>query len=59
MRVLAELKELIVERMDPDLVLELLDISTEELCDAFEMKIEEHRELFEDLEEDADGISSI
>lgn len=36
---LAELKEALKARYDPDEVLELLDISTEELIEAFEDKI--------------------
>lgn len=36
---LEELKELLKERVDPDLLLEELDLSTEELVDRFEDKI--------------------
>lgn len=39
-RTLEELKELLKERVDPDLLLEELNISTEELVDRFEDKIE-------------------
>lgn len=39
-RTLEELKELLKERVDPDLLLEELSISTEELVDRFEDKIE-------------------
>jgi NAD(P)-dependent dehydrogenase (short-subunit alcohol dehydrogenase family) len=38
---LEELCELLKERVDPDLLLEELDISTEELVDRFEDKIEQ------------------
>lgn len=37
---LEELKELLKERVDPDLLLEELNISTEELVDCFGEKIE-------------------
>lgn len=49
-----ELKEKIIEQIDPDLFVELLNISTEELCEAFHDRIEENRGVFEDLEEDED-----
>ena len=39
-RTLEELKQLLKERVDPDLLLEELNISTEELVDRFEDKIE-------------------
>lgn len=38
---LEELKEQLKERVDPDLLLEELNISTEELVDRFEDKIEQ------------------
>lgn len=38
---LEELSELLKERVDPDLLLEELNISTEELVDRFEDKIEQ------------------
>lgn len=38
---LEELKEQLKDRVDPDLLLEELDISTEELVDRFEDKIEQ------------------
>lgn len=37
---LEELKELLIERVDPDLLLEELGLSTEDLVDRFEDKIE-------------------
>lgn len=37
---LMELKELLKERVDPDLLLEELGLSTEDLVDRFEDKIE-------------------
>ena len=49
---LEELKELITARCDPDEVVELLDISTEDLLEYFEDKLIEHRHKFKDLEND-------
>lgn len=40
MTTLEELKELLKERVDPDLLLEELGLSTEDLVDRFEDKIE-------------------
>lgn len=45
---LKELKEHVTQRYDPDEVVEILDISTEELLEYFEDKLELKRKLFED-----------
>ena len=37
---LEELKELLIERVDPDLLLEELELSSEDLVDRFEDRIE-------------------
>jgi hypothetical protein len=52
-----ELQERAAERLDPDELVELLDISSEELVEAFPDKIEEHyeqlvQELFDEFGED-------
>lgn len=51
MKTLPELKEYIIGNFDPDLVVEILEITTEELLDNFEDKFWERRHKFE---EDAD-----
>lgn len=38
---LEELKQLLIERVDPDLLLDELEISTEEMVERFEDKIQE------------------
>lgn len=48
---LAELKELIAERYDPDEFVDMLDISTEMLVEAFEDLIIEKRSKFDGYEE--------
>lgn len=45
---LEELKEHVCQRYDPDELVEMLDISTEELLEYFEDKLESKRKLFED-----------
>ena len=45
---LAELKEKIVQLYDPDDIIEALEISTEELLDAFEEKLADNVLKFED-----------
>jgi hypothetical protein len=52
-----EIQERAAERLDPDELVELLDISSEELVEAFPDKIEEHyeqlvQELFDEFGED-------
>lgn len=49
---LEELKEKIADNYDPDLVLEALQITTEDLVEAFEDKVIENRHKFKDLEEE-------
>lgn len=44
-----ELKEWLIHTFDPDELVELLDISSEQLLDRFEDKVEEH---FERLSEE-------
>jgi|TARA_R100000951_G_scaffold177_2_gene793 hypothetical protein len=39
-RTIEELVEYLVEFYDPDLVVEILEITTEELCDRFDDKLE-------------------
>lgn len=46
-----DLKELIVENYDPDIVIELLDLSTEALLDRFEDVMWDRRYQFSDLYE--------
>jgi len=46
-----DLKELIVENYDPDVVIELLDLSTETLLDRFEDVMWDRRYQFSDLYE--------
>jgi hypothetical protein len=52
MLTLLELKERIIEHYDPDLVVEVLEISTEQLLNTFEDELEAHRHKFKDLEEE-------
>jgi hypothetical protein len=52
-----EIQERAAERLDPDELVELLDISSEELVEAFPDKIEEHyeqlvQELFDEFGQD-------
>jgi len=46
-----ELKERILQEYDVDLLCEVLDISAEELLDAFEYRLLQNLHKFEDLEE--------
>lgn len=55
-----ELQERAAERLDPDELVELLDISSEELVEAFPDKIEEHyeqlvQELFDEFGTDEEA----
>ena len=45
-----ELKEKIADNYDPDLIVEVLQITTEELLDAFEDRLRDNRNKFIDLE---------
>lgn len=47
MLTLEELKERIVAQYDPDLIVEILEISTEELLENFENKLLDKRDKFE------------
>jgi hypothetical protein len=54
-----ELQERLAERRDPDEIVELLDISSDELTEAFPDKVEEHydelvQELFDEFGEEGD-----
>jgi len=54
MLILEEIKEKL-KQYDPSLLLEILDISSDELVERFEDKIEEREEYFgKDLEEEED-----
>lgn len=48
---LSELKEILIDRLDPDDVLEALELSTEQLLNAFEDELISKRYKFEDYEE--------
>lgn len=55
-----ELQERLSERRDPDEIVELLNVSSEELVEAFPDKIEEHydelvSELFDEFGEEGDS----
>tara|TARA_R100001530_G_C4278361_1_gene144937 strand:+ start:87 stop:284 length:198 start_codon:yes stop_codon:yes gene_type:complete len=52
---LKELMEMILFRLDPDELIERLDLSTEEIVERFHDKIAERRHRFEDFEEDELG----
>ena len=56
MLLLEELKERISYTIDPDLLVELLNVPTSILVDRLEDLIEENREIFADLEEDRDDV---
>jgi hypothetical protein len=49
MLTLTELKERVIQEYDPDLLLEVLEITTEELLERFEDKFIENIESFEEL----------
>lgn len=53
---LEELKEKIVDNIDPDLLVEILNVPTVVLVDKLEDLIIEGRDKFEDLEEDDEYI---
>ena len=50
-----ELKQVLADEMDPDLLVEILEITTEELTEAFTDKLIENRYKFRDYEENYDG----
>ncbi len=49
MLTLTELKDRIIQEYDPDLLVEVLEITSEELLERFEDKVLENIELFEEL----------
>ena len=49
---LSVLKERIAERYDPDYLVDILDISSEEILEAFEDKLREKRDEFSEVEDD-------
>tara|TARA_R110000772_G_scaffold1242_2_gene4390 strand:- start:791 stop:964 length:174 start_codon:yes stop_codon:yes gene_type:complete len=54
---LEELKEKIVETYDPDLLVDLLKVTTKELVEAFTDQIEEMADFFEEeFKEDAEDL---
>ena len=42
MRTIEELMELVIDRVDPDLLVELLDLSSEDICNRFGDRIEDN-----------------
>ena len=57
---LAELQEALAERLDIITLLELLDITSEELLEAFQDRIEEKQDILrEQLQETDDGERDI
>ena len=52
MKTIEELKESICAECDPDLIVELLDLSAAQLLDRFEDVLEERRHIFRDFEND-------
>ena len=50
-----ELMECILFRLDPDELLDRLDLTTQDLVERFHDKIEERRHRFQDFEEDELG----
>jgi len=51
---LEEFKEVLCDHLDPDDIVEALDISTKELLDMFEDKLIQRRSKFSDYEEEFD-----
>ena len=52
-----ELIEIVGERYDPDLVIELLQITSEEILERFKDKVEENYDKFEETEGNNNDIS--
>ena len=48
------LKQRVAERYDPDYLVDVLDISSEELLEAFELKLIEKQDEFSEVEDDED-----
>lgn len=53
---LEELKEKIVDNIDPDLLVEILNVPTSTLVERLEDLIEEKREQFADLEDEDENF---
>lgn len=53
-KTLPELKEFIIDNYDPDLVVEILEISTEELLNNFEDKLWDKRHKFMEDQDNGD-----
>lgn len=56
MNTIEEFKERVAEEYDPDLLVEVLEITSEELVDLFEDRLIEKRHKFNDIEDEDDGI---
>ena len=52
---LEELKEVLVDHLDPDDIIEALEITTEQLLNSFEDELLLKRYKFTDYEEEQDG----
>ena len=53
-RTFHELKELIIRQYDPDDIVDILGLSSEELLDSFEEKVIQYQHRFDIDEEDKD-----
>ncbi len=52
-----ELIEIVGERYDPDLLVEVLQITSEEILERFKDKVEENYDKFEETEDNDNDIS--
>tara|TARA_B100001964_G_scaffold108532_1_gene121255 strand:- start:884 stop:1084 length:201 start_codon:yes stop_codon:yes gene_type:complete len=52
-----ELIEIVGERYDPDLLIEVLQITSEEILERFKDKVEENYDKFEETEDNDNDIS--
>ncbi len=52
-----ELIEIVGERYDPDLLIEVLQITSEEILERFKDKVEENYDKFEETEDNNNDIS--
>ncbi len=52
-----ELIEIVGERYDPDLLVEVLQITSEEILERFKDKVEENYDKFEETEDNNNDIS--
>ena len=57
MLTLDELMEKIADHYDPDLIVDILEITSEELMMYFDYKVADMRYKFIDLEEEDDGLT--